>query len=308
MTHSFSGSCHSKLKFSIVTPTFNSGTYLNQTIASVVLQQGNFDIEYIVVDNASTDNTLEIVESYRSCLDQLNNERKFGSLSITVVSRRDNSMYEAINRGFSMASGDVFAWLNSDDIYLPGALNTVACVFTELSEVKWLKGITSYIDERGESCSSGKCYLYAQEMIRRGLYGREAYFIQQDSVFWRSSLWSSTGGVGIDFKLAGDYDLWLKFARYEPLYSVKFPVSCFRRVKGQLSEDRLAYREEQQYIKNRDNLRIWLLRKFFSVLEPGFPDWLNFLLFRILCPFEPLYYIDGVPETITIKKSNKYVV
>jgi len=309
MANSFSDSCHSKLKFSIVTPTLNSGTYLNQTIASVVSQQGNFDIEYIVVDSASTDNTLEIIESYRNRLNQLNNERKFGSLSITIISQRDKSMYEAINRGFSMASGNIFAWINSDDIYLPGSLAMVANVFKLLPAVKWLKGVTSYIDAQGKPIGDGKCYLYSQDLIKKGLYGREAYFIQQASVFWRPSLWTSVGGVGTDFRLAGDYDLWLKFARHESLYSVKFPVSCFRKVIGQLSEDLSAYREEQKKIMvSRGGFRIWLLRRFFSTLEPRLPDWLNFLFFRALCPFDTLYCIDRTSETMTIKKSNKYIV
>ena len=297
-----------RIKLSIVTPTYNAGQYLEQTISSVVTQEGDFDIEYILVDNESTDNTLEIAEDYRARLDNLNRNRGGGSVSITVVCKKDNSMYEAINRGFAMATGDVFAWINADDLYLPGAFNRVANVFAVMPEVKWLKGITSYIDERGENLIPGKCYLYAQELIRRGLYGQEAYFIQQDSVFWRSDLWTSVGGIDPVFKLAGDYDLWLKFARLEPLYSLNTPVSCFRKVKGQLSENLSDYKEEQRRIKQKDDFRIWLLRRFFATLEPKFPDWLNFLAFRTLWPSGPLYYIDGDTKSMTIQTSRKYVV
>jgi glycosyltransferase involved in cell wall biosynthesis len=296
------------IKFSIVTPTFNAGKHLDQTISSVLSQQGDLDVEYIIVDNESTDNTLAVAEDHRAQLGKLNRCRRAGQVSMKIVSTKDNGMYEAINRGFSMASGEIFAWINADDLYLPDAFTKIAGVFSTLPEVKWLKGITSYIDERGENLTPGKCYLYAQELIKRGLYGREAYFIQQDSVFWRSSLWASAGCIDTGFKLAGDYDLWLKFAQSEPLYSLNAPVSCFRQVKGQLSEDLSAYREEQRRIQQDDDLKTWLLRRFFATLEPKLPNWLKFSLFRVLCPCEPLYYIDGVPGAMTIKTSSKYMV
>jgi glycosyltransferase involved in cell wall biosynthesis len=291
-----------------VTPTSNAGRFLDKTISSVLNQQGNFDIEYILVDNLSTDNTLEIAESYRDCLARLNSKRGGCHVSMKIVSDRDNSMYEAINKGFALATGDILAWINADDYYLPGAFDKVANVFARRPEVKWLKGITSYVDEGGENVAPGKCYLYAQNLIRRGLYGREAYFIQQDSVFWRFELWRSVGGLDQRLKLAGDYDLWRKFAYMEPLYSLRCPISCFRRVKGQLSEDLQAYRKEQEKIETRDDFRSWLIRKYFSAFEKHLPNGLNFKIFRFLYPSEPLYYIDLDTDLFLVKSSNKYIL
>jgi hypothetical protein len=208
-----------------------------------------------------------------------------------------------------MARGNIFAWINADDYYLPGAFDKVANVFARFPEVKWLKGITSYTDESGKDVTPGKCYLYSQDLIRQGLYGREAYFIQQDSVFWRSELWKAVGGLDERFKLAGDYDLWRKFAYWEHLYSLKCPISCFRRVKGQLSEDLQAYREEQLRVgEGKDDFSTKLIRKYFSAFEPRLPDWLNFMVYRLLRPSDPLYFIDTENEPMSIKTSSKYVV
>jgi glycosyltransferase involved in cell wall biosynthesis len=296
------------IKLSIVTPTFNAERYLEQTISSVVSQQGNFDIEYIIVDNESTDDTVGIAESFLACMDRINCGRRTGRVSLSVVSQPDHSMYEAINRGFSLATGNIFAWINADDLYLPGAFAQVAHVFSTMPEVHWLKGITSYIDGQGKSISDGRCYLYAQNLIRGGLYGREAYFIQQDSVFWRANLWRESGGLSEAFRLAGDYDLWMKFAEREPLYVLNHPVSCFRKVCGQLSENLTAYREEQKRIERPRTIRDLFLRRFFLSLAPHLPDWLKFLVFRTLCPFDPLYVIDGPAEVLHIRKSFKYMV
>jgi len=295
------------IKFSIVTPTHNAERFLAQTISSVLSQQGDLDIEYIIIDNESTDNTLAIAEDFRVQLGEMNSDRRAGRVSMTVVSKNDNGMYESVRRGFSMATGEIFAWINADDYYLPGAFTKVANVFSKLPEVKWLKGITSYIDERGENFNPGKCYLYAQDLIRRGLYGREAYFIQQDSVFWRADLWRATGGLNESFRLAGDYELWMRFAEREPLYTLNFPTSSFRRVSGQLSEDLAPYREEQRRIVRNDNSRDLLLRRFFASIEPKLPDRLKFLLFRALCPLAPLYIIEEIAGTIRIRKSFKYM-
>jgi glycosyltransferase involved in cell wall biosynthesis len=297
------------IKFSIVTPSYNAERFIAQTISSVVNQEGDFDVEYILIDNESTDNTINIVEDYRKRLHGLNAKRTNGKVTMHFASQKDSGMYEAINRGLAMASGNIFAWINADDYYLPGAFNKIANVFARMPEVKWLKGITSYVDVEGKTVNTGKCYLYSQDLIRRGLYGREAYFIQQDSVFWRSELWRSVGGLDKGFKLAGDFDLWRKFAHMEPLYSLKWPISCFRRVKGQLSEDLQAYREEQSRIgEGRDDFSTKLIRKYFSAFEPRLPDWLNFMVFRLLRPLDPLYFIDIENESMTIKTSRKYVV
>jgi len=294
------------MKFSIITPTFNSEKHIEETMRSVFAQCGNFDVEYFIVDNMSSDRTVEIVENNIKNLGKYKKNK--GSFEVKFIIKNECSMYEAINHGFSFASGDVYAWINSDDIYIEGAFSSVVSAFNLSPCVKWVKGITNYIDEDGFFSRNGCCYLYAQGLIRRGLYGREAYFIQQDSVFWRSELWQSTGGLDANFKIAGDYHLWMKFAELAPLYSLNRPVSCFRKVKGQLSENLAAYRQEQERIPRPFSPRNWLLGKFFVLLEPQLPDWLKFPLFRLLCPFAPLCCIDLDGDAVNVRKSFRYMV
>lgn len=294
------------MKFTIVTPTFNSERFLPQTLASVVSQAGDFAIEHIIVDNLSRDTTPKIVDQYRQ--DACQHKQCQGTFEVKFISARDNGMYEAINRGFAEATGDIYAWINSDDIYQGGALAAIVSAFRLAENVRWVKGITDYIDEYGLLLRRGRCYLYAQELISYGLYGREAYFIQQAGVFWRAELWHAVGGLDDTLKVAGDYDLWIKFARIEPLYALNRSVSCFRQVRGQLSEDLGRYRGEQRQIKTESSVRGWLLGRYFFFLEPRAPRWLSFIVFRSLYPSAPLYCIDGEGEEVTLSKFFRYIV
>lgn len=232
------------MKISIVTPAFNSARFIQQTLHSVVSQKGDFSIEYIIVDNDSSDETRDIVEQLQQQLS--NNTFAIGcnSVVLTLLSEKDTGMYDAINKGFKSATGDIYAWINSDDIYLPGAFHKVQQVFSQYDDINWLKGITSYINSDSAITRRGHCHLYRQDWIRHGVYGRDFYFIQQDSVFWRPWLWEKAGGVDSGYLLAGDYDLWVRFAAFAPLVSVNAELSCFRQVDGQLSQNIQAYEDE----------------------------------------------------------------
>ena len=105
-----------ELKLSIITPSFNQGVFIKETIDSI-LSQGYAQLEYIVVDGGSTDNTVEILKSYGD--------------KIKWVSEKDNGQADAINKGLKMATGDIVAFINSDDYYLPNALHAVNDFFSE---------------------------------------------------------------------------------------------------------------------------------------------------------------------------------
>lgn len=232
------------MRFSIVTATNNSERFLAQTIESVISQKGDFEIHYVIVDNRSTDRTAEIAARFQSLLKLREAGAQSRRVSMDFVSERDGGMYEAINRGFARSSGDVMAWINSDDIYLPGAFAAVSRAFLEHPGIAWLKGVTSYIDENSEIPRPGTCNLYDRRWIEAGYYGPLFAFIQQDSVFWKSSLWDQAGGCDASLRLSGDYFLWRAFARFEPLYSVPCYLSCFRRHAAQLSADMEGYWRE----------------------------------------------------------------
>lgn len=256
------------MKFSIVTPALNSERFIGETIDSVLSQEGDFEIEYFVMDGKSSDSTPEIVERYKQQIDNGSYPIKCRKVSLHCLSKKDGGMYDAINKGLEQATGDIQAWVNSDDVYLPGAFSAVASVFNKYPSIQWVKGITSYIDEDSKQTQPGHNWLYARELIRNGAYGRSAYFIQQTSVFWQTSLWKKTAGIDPTLKLAGDYYLWLRFAEHAPLVSIDLPLACFRRTKGQLSENMDAYNKEAVTISRSRPLQDFLVRKFFRQIMP----------------------------------------
>jgi glycosyltransferase involved in cell wall biosynthesis len=232
------------MKITIVTPTFNSDRYLASTIHSVLSQEGSFDIEFILVDNNSIDSTISIFNAFRDSVLIGTLPIMCNSIEFKCICQNDDGMYSAINKGFYEATGDIYAWINSDDIYLPGAFATIDKIFKNHKRVKWLKGITSYINEESMITKTGECVIYDKSLILKGIYGIHAPFIQQDSVFWRRELWEKSGGINPKYKYAGDYYLWKMFAQRESLYSVCAYISCFRKVKGQKSENISKYFEE----------------------------------------------------------------
>ena len=223
------------MRFSVVTPTYNSERFLAETIESVISQKGDFEIQYIIADNCSSDRTLEIAQRYQWLLEQGSFRASCRKFSLEILSEKDSGMYDAINKGFKHSDGEIMAWINSDDVYLPGALNSVSRALSSAPQVQWLKGITSYMNEHSEVVRAGQCYLYDQRWIEAGYCGPLFPFIQQDSVFWRRPLWERVGGCDGTVKMAGDYLLWRSFARHEPLYSFARYLSYFRSSPAQLS-------------------------------------------------------------------------
>lgn len=300
------------MKFTIVTPTYNSENYLSETMQSVVSQKGDFSIEYIVVDNNSGDNTLAIVKQYQQLIKNRDYVIHCNGVEIRYYQEADGSMYEAINKGFQKASGDIYAWINSDDIYLPGAFNVVAQSFKQYPEMKWLKGITSYINEHSSIYEIGRCLMYDRDWLRNGVYGRDSYFIQQDSVFWHAHLWKTAGGLDTSFKRAGDYSLWIKFSRCAHLYSVKAYISCFRKVEGQLSQDIASYRKECERISDSANsLSIYLRNKiklFFWFIDKAHFPFLHKIIYRSIFTKQRLLLIDIIAgEKPVLKTISHYV-
>jgi glycosyltransferase involved in cell wall biosynthesis len=283
-----------EMKFSIVTPTYNSDKFLSETIQSVISQKGDFTIEYIIVDNDSQDDTIKTVRKYQRMLENSDCRIHCKGVEIKYFQEKDSGMYDAINKGFSRAAGDVYAWINSDDVYLPGAFGIIARSFESYPEVKWIKGITSYINEFSTLYEVGPCYLYDQDWLRNGVYGREAYFVQQDSVFWRAALWSAAGGIDTRFRRAGDYSLWIKFSKHAPLHSLKAYISCFRKVKGQLSQDVDAYRKECALISDAkgNTLPRNRIKLFFLIANRVRSPYVQKILYRIFFRKQKFAVID----------------
>ena len=223
---------------SIVTPVYNGEKYLEDTIQSIINQTYD-NIEYIIIDGGSTDKTLDIIKKYEDKI-------------AYWMSEQDRGMYDGINKGFKMATGEIFAWLNADDKYYHSAVEIVVRILNKYSKnIKWVTGIPSIYDKDGLIVRVGYPACYFRRFIRMGLYrGDILGCIQQESTFWRKSLWEKAGGINSDLQFAGDHDLWVRFSKHNHLYVIPTILGGFRKHQTQKSNDMEKYYKECDVIKN----------------------------------------------------------
>lgn len=216
-------------KISIVTTNFNQAQYLEDTILSV-LNQGYPNLEYIVIDGGSTDGSVDIIKKYA---DQLT----------YWESTPDKGMYDGLQKGLGRTTGDIMAWINSDDMYLNKSMFSVAEIFSSFSEVNWLLGFPALYDSFGRIV---ECPHTLRQWSKYDIYIGHYRWIQQESAFWRRSLWEKSGAsLDTSLKYAGDFELWFRFFQYEKLYVTTAMLSGFRMREGQLSvKQQTAYEDE----------------------------------------------------------------
>jgi glycosyltransferase involved in cell wall biosynthesis len=193
----------------IVTPSFNQAPFLGAAIESV-LSQDYPRIEYIVLDGGSTDGSVEVIRRYETRL-------------AAWVSEPDRGQTEAINRGFGMARGEILAWLNSDDVYLPGAASQAVAFLQAHPEIGMVHGAAYYVDEAGVPVARFPSSDTNHKELRRG-----APRIAQQASFFRSSAWKMVGPLDPTFYYAMDYDLWIRISAVTPLAFVPRMWAGFR--------------------------------------------------------------------------------
>lgn len=183
---------------SIVTPSYNQGEFLEDTIRSV-LEQDYESIEYVIIDGGSSDNSLEIIKKYADRL-------------AYYVSEPDNGQTEAINKGFARANGQIFAWLNSDDTLEPGAVSEAVEFLQANPEIGMVYGDANYIDQHGNRIGRFPAAQTGYKRLRQGYV-----HIPQQSSFWRAELFRQVGPLDEDVYFAMDYDLWVRLAKVSEL-------------------------------------------------------------------------------------------
>ena len=196
---------------SIITPSFNQARYIEATIRSV-LSQDYPNIEYIIVDGGSTDETVAIIKKHTLESDSLLSVQKQASAiqsrSIAWwVSEKDKGQTDAINTGFARATGQILAWLNSDDTYEPGAISAAVKYLQEHPEVGMVYGDCNYINEDGRVIGKFGSAQTDYRLLRQG-YAH----IPQQTMFFRADLWKQVGPLDPSFYFAMDYDLWTRLA------------------------------------------------------------------------------------------------
>jgi len=194
---------------SIVTPSFNQARYLEATICSV-LEQDYPRIEHIIIDGGSTDNSLEIIQRYADLLSYW-------------ISEPDNGQTDAINKGFARAKGNILAWLNSDDVYRPGAVSEAVGYLRDHPEVGMVYGDADYIDESGQVIGRFPAAQTDYKKLRQGYV-----HIPQQSTFFYARLWRMVGPLDPSFYFAMDYDLWVRIAAVSPIHYHPRTWAAFR--------------------------------------------------------------------------------
>jgi glycosyltransferase involved in cell wall biosynthesis len=192
---------------SIVTPSYNQGNYLRETIESVLGQEGDFSLDYIIVDGGSKDQSVEIIRHYERQINEGVWPVKCREIRYRWLSEKDRGQTDALMKGFRMADGEIFAWLNSDDTYLPGALQQAAAAFAKGTGTTVLYGRSYFIDVEGKVI--GKYPTEAFEVRRLAQFN----FICQPSTFFRKSALDAVGGLDRGLHYVMDYDLWIRLAR-----------------------------------------------------------------------------------------------
>lgn len=178
---------------SIVTPSFNQVRYIEATIQSVLGQEYP-RIEYIIVDGGSTDGTVDIIKRYESRL-------------AWWVSEKDKGQTDAINKGFARATGEILAWINSDDTYEPGAVAAAVQYLQGHPEVGMVYADCNFINEDGRVIGKFGSAQTDYRLLRRGYV-----HIPQQTMFFRADLWRQVGPLDPSFYFAMDYDLWTRIA------------------------------------------------------------------------------------------------
>jgi len=219
-------------KITLVTAVYNGEEYLEATIRSIVNQEYP-NLEYIVVDDGSTDGTVEIIRKYERAMS-------------CWFSQSNQGLYAALNTGFSRSTGEIMGWLNSSDLLQVNGLFTVGSIFRELRDVEWITGRITKISATGMTID----VLPVRRWSRgRFLAGANKY-IQQESTFWHRSLWERAGGkLSTEYRAEGDFELWVRFFRHARLYSVNALIGGYR-----LHDDALSSSNMERYNRTCDEI------------------------------------------------------
>ena len=186
---------------SLVTPSLNQGKFIRATLESV-LSQGYPNLDYCVQDGGSTDGTLTVLRTHEG--------------RVPFVSEKDAGQADAINKGFSRATGEVLGYLNSDDLLLPGALEAVGAAFANDPKLRFVYGRAIYVDEAGRRL--GPCLTQPWSRERLADY----CFVAQPAAFFRRKVWEEVGPFDSSLHHTMDYDYWLRIAERYPRSKMRF--------------------------------------------------------------------------------------
>jgi len=226
-------------KISIVTPSYNQAQFLEKTILSV-LNQNYPNLEYIIIDGGSTDGSLEVIKKYEKYLTYW-------------VSEKDNGQADAVNKGFQKSSGEILAWLNADDLYLPGTLFKVKDNFQKDRENNFIYGHSLLIDKKDNIMRV--CYTIPQT-YHSYIYDRGGN-IFQGPVFWKRDIFYKYGGLDSKLYFALEYKLFDNFFKHERGIFLNDILAAYRihkKTKSSTVESKLVIEEFDSIRKTNRNI------------------------------------------------------
>lgn len=246
------------MKISVITPSFNQGRFIERCLASVRDQRGDFSVEHIILDNCSTDRTGDILADYVASP---------GDVDVKAIVEPDNGQTEAINRGFSLASGDVICWLNTDEWYLDGTLDRISRFLAERPDVDVVFGDCDFYDAEGTLVKRRKEHFYSAPMLL--YYG---CYIPSCSTFLRKRLFDAGHHLDPSYKVTMDFEWYVRLAAagYR-ICHLPGPLASFTwhdsNISSTLVERRLA--ERRRILETYSGLKgpAWLKTLFFETFR-----------------------------------------
>ena len=228
------------MKFSVITPTFNAAQHIERNIRSVVAQEVA-ELQHLIIDNCSTDGTLDIVKACNSPF-------------VRIVSEKDNGIYDAFNKGIALATGEVIATLNADDFYLDGALNAVVDAFTAHPDVACVHG-NIRVERNGTPVTLRP---------RSGIFSYGGARVFHPAFFCRRRVFEKIGNFDTRYPVAADFDFMLRARKQFPFFHLDRPLTHFSlggfstRRRFQSSHEVRAIARSQGFGAVRTTL-VWLL-------------------------------------------------
>jgi glycosyltransferase involved in cell wall biosynthesis len=231
-------------RITIVTAVRNGARYIEDTIRSVI-SQGYPNLEYMVVDGVSADGTLDIIQKYKSHI-------------AWWVSQPDKGVYDALNTGFARSTGEIMGWLNASDQLHVNSLFVVGSVFATLPSVEWITGRPTIFSPTGMTVAVNDLPHWARYRFLAGANR----CIQQESTFWRRSLWERAGArLDSSYRDAGDCELWVRFFRYAELHPVDALIGGYR-----YHTDAISWMQRAEYDRHFNEI---VERELNSLQEAG---------------------------------------
>jgi len=228
-------------RITVVTPSYNQGDFLEATILSV-LRQNYPNVEYIIVDGGSSDNSIEVIAKYEHSISYWH-------------SKKDRGQADALAMGFNMATGDIYCWLNSDDIFLPNALRHVAGFFQKHATVSFVYGNRLTIDKLGWNTGHHRWPYF---LTRYHWYNGQP--LAQECCFWRGKLYEEVGGIDREKFFIMDYDLFFRMWRVGKFKKTRRFLGCLRNHEKSKNSRHQAIRKEE----------LDAARKTFGLVAPGY--------------------------------------